>query len=338
MVASYPDLDYETPSSWFAWGGDKHVQHTGAICHAKMRYDGYGYDNLITAVPKSDELSLEYLRMLIRGPFSSMSDLIKLERVGIHYYLHLMLLGKWPANVLMNFCIASRIPIEFHYLLSPWAVRCEKGFDPTLAFLLTSSYGAKQDNSQFRYRSFDIYRSGHMWLDPSSNWMNILNGTFQDVSKPFKTHPQDSCPTNIIWGHCKDHIKLKDMTDEEIAAFYTQPVQVFEPPPPPKYRPKINKIKPFNFAEQIQNYQQAVDAHNAGVVGINLNPAVEVAMPAHMNVIHNFDDIVFDQPNIGDWGQVVPADPQPHIAEHYIAPDFEEDDPLDEWFPEDPDD
>lgn len=332
MFASYPDLAEKTPSSWFAWTGDKVISHTKEICHAKLCYDGTGWDNLITAVPKNDELSLEYLRMLIRGPFCSMSDLIKLDRVGKNYFLHLLCLNKWPANVLMNFCIASRVPIEFEFLLSPWAARCDKGFEPTLAFLLTYSYGSKWGEPvQHDYRSFDMARVGHMWIDPGSNWTNILFGTFQDVSKPFTTHPQDARPTNLIWGHCDDYWKLQKMTDDEIAAFYTQPIQVLEPPPPPQ--PVFKKAKKFVFQpygepqpapmNPEQAYIQAMQAlaqHDMQIAQLN-NPAAEIAL----------GQIEHYAPN---W--ILPNAPQPAVMEHYIE-DADEDPPQ-EWFAPDDDD
>lgn len=292
-----------------------------------MIYDGSGFDEMVTAVPKSDELSLEYLRMLIRGPFRSMSDLIKIDRIKNNYYLHIMELGKWPANVLMNFCIASRIPIEFGYLLSPWAKRCEAGFDPTLAFLLTYSYGCKNTlygvaDEQFDYRSFSVARSGHMWLDPASKWMNILTGMPEKVSKPFKTHPGDSRPTNLIWGHCNDHQQLREMTDEQIADFYTQPLVVLEPlpePPPPKKAKQHNYILPnFNYAPpqglvnlavpqpDLAAYQQA----NGNWVIADNHP--DVAMPgwAAPQPAHPLDAVPDDE------GELVNAEEEDFWDEH----------------------
>ena len=305
MFKSYPNLNTDNPSSWFVWADDKVKSYNATICHARMCYDGTGWMNMITAVPKNDQLSLEYLRMLIRGPFRSLSDLIKLDRVGKNYYLHLLSLNKWPANVLMNFCIASRVPIEFDYLLPVWAKRCEVGFDPTLAFLLTYSYDGCMyyTNQQHTYRSFNMARSGHMWLDPKSNWLNILDGTFENVSKPFNTHPGDSRPTNIIWGYCNDHKKLVDMTDEQIAEFYQQPIKIFEPPPPPAPKPK--------------------KMGHGYVYGQGL---VMPALPADLNIA--VQNILYD-PNIqGAWGLAQPDMPQPQHAEPFHDPDDDFDDDL----------
>lgn len=303
MFISYPDLGSAKPSSWFCWNENNDViAHNKAYCHANMASDGLGWNEMITAVPKDDELSLEYLRMLVRGPFCSMADLIKLDRVGKHYYLHLLSLNKWPANVLMNFCIASRIPIEFHYLLSAWAKRCEAGFDPTLAFLLTTSYGGNHLDKQNTERTFHFFRNGHMWLDPASKWSDILTGSFNAVSKPFSTHPQDCRPTNIIWGHCNDHLKLATMSDEEIAAYYTQPVLLLEPPKPPM--PKPGK----KVGQYIINHGLLHDMNQV---------AIQHQMPA---------------PAPAPWAfQIAGAQPQP------FPPDFE-DEMIDEEFPLDVED
>lgn len=294
MFASYPILCKSTPSSWITWTEGRVQAYNAATCHASIGDVAPGIDEMITAVPKSDDLSLEYLRMLVRGPFRSMSDLIKLDRLGSNYFLHLMSLDKWPANVLMNFCIASRIPIEFHYLLAPWSERCEKGFDPTLAWLLTYSYGTKNGTeTQFIDRTFDMARPGHMWLDPASDWENLLCGTFVKVSKPYKTHPQDIRPTNSIWGHCNDYIQLCKMTDEQIAEFYSTPIQVLEPLPVPM--PKAIK-KPPN----------PIQGHPVNHNPFQVQPAPVQAHLVNLNHINNFQEVAFNP-----WAIPQNAEPQP---------------------------
>lgn len=251
MFSSYPFLKEINPSSWFVWNDHSYKNYTTKVCHSDMRWLDTGFDELITAVPNSSEIDLEYIRMLIRGPFRSFSDLIKLERVKSIYYLHCLALDKWPANVLMNFCIASRVPIEFEYFIPPWAERCNAGFDPTLAYLLTCSYGSTRNKTQFPTRTFDIHRSNHMWFDPASKWSNILNGIIEEPSVSYKEKPAAATPTNIIWGRCNDYSKLMLMTDKEIAEFYTQPIQVYEPPKQPKQvAPK--KFNPYQVIQEMQ--------------------------------------------------------------------------------------
>lgn len=274
MFASYPKLGPPSPSSYIMWSKENATAVNGAVCHSKMPLLSLAYDNLVTAVPNNSEIALEYIRMLIRGPFRSMSDLIRLDRVGTNYYLHCLNIGIWPANVLMNFCIASRVPIEFKHFLEPWAKRCDAGYDPILAFLLTYSYGDSGPVFDYKYntdgeRTFSVQRPGHLWFDPASNWLNIMHGVIEKPSVSYRTRPYACLPTNIIWGHSGDYQKLKTMSDEEIAEFYETPIKIYEKPEPPA--PKVNKIKlnnPYAFpnAEQMQAAVQAMhalqDVHN----------------------------------------------------------------------------
>lgn len=315
LFESYPRLNATTPSSLFVWnnaGGS--IVRNLAICHACISDMGTGWDDMITAVPKSDELSLEYLRMLIRGPFRSLADLIKLDKVDGNYYLHLMSLEKWPASVLMNFCIASRIPIEFNFLLPAWAKRCEAGFNPTLAWLLTYSFGVVYgENAQHTDRTFRHARPGHMWLDAASSWRNILDGTFQSVARPYKTHPTDVTPTNSIWGTSPDYNKLRLMMDNEIADFYQTPIRVLEPPPSPVIKPPKNK-NPYVILPE------------GGLMHWGNNHALPAAQPGGLVVAAEDIAFIYNQ-----W--IAPGAPQPQP----IEVDNEVED-GDEWDGDDNDD
>ena len=247
MFATYPDLCVQSPSSWFVWTDDLFKSHNQEVCHFNLKYVGPGWDNLITAVPKSSDVTIEYIRMLIRGPFRSFSHLIHLNKINDKYYLHCSSLDKWPSNVLMNFCIATRIPIEFDYLLSPWSKLVEIGYNPVLAFLLVYSRG----QTQGMVRTFDYNNYGHLWLDPASDWKCIISGDIQKVSKPYKTNPSQAIPSNVIWGHTNDYAKLISMTDEQISDFYGLTIKVFEPPKPPVIPVKHKKM-PLNYV--IPNY------------------------------------------------------------------------------------
>jgi len=234
LFKSYPGLNNAHPSSWLVWNAEgKNELMVKAPCHAHMHYQK-GYDDLVTAVPASDTVSLEYLRMLIHGPFKGFSDLISLNKTD-DYYLHLTNLNKWPANVIYNFCIASRVPIEKQNLLEYWYELVKVGFEPTLAFLLSYSTNGKK---------FDGHRSfvplGHYWHDSSSNWSSIIKGDMVKMSKSFKTSPEATKPTNCIWGASSDHIKLRTMSDEQVSEFYKIPIQVPAKDPP---KPIITKKK-----------------------------------------------------------------------------------------------
>jgi hypothetical protein len=294
LFDTYPNISFYDPddfkkkkiSSWFVWTKDGKIKtHFNKVCHADMHYyASTGWDELITAVPKSDDLSLEYLRMIIRGPFKSMSHLIKLDKVDNNYYLHCMSLDKWPANVLFNFCIASRVPIEFSGLLKPWAKRCEEGYDPVLAYLLTYSYGYPQKTT----RSFHFGRPGHLWFDPGSDWQNILNGTFQNVSDSYKTSPSDCCPSNIIWGYNKDSVKFQSMSDEQIAEFYKKPIQVLEPLPPPE-PPKKKKQLGLGYQINWDLNPALQQVNNFGQVNFEQQPPQPVVLEVDVEIDEDFE-------------------------------------------------
>lgn len=326
MFTTYPKLNLSHPTSYVLWSGEKIKTHLSEICHASMRYEKDNWDQLVTAVPKSDQLSLEYLRMLIRGPFRSMAHLIRLDRVKDNYYIHCMSLDLWPANVLFNFCIASRIPIEFDYFLKPWATRCEAGFDATLAFLLTYSYGKTPKD---KVRSFYNDRVGHLWLDPASSWTNILHGEFINPSAPFKTNPNGVTPTNCIWGISEDYKKLKTMSDEEVAEFYEVPIRIAELPPQPKaMKVKINPLVNNYILQAMQAEQALPPMHVAQQVDGGAEPGVAV--------LHDEGPMPPPNPLVNAWNIMANFDgdqPQVEIqpVEAFPEPDDFEDDPVDEF-------
>lgn len=300
------------------WNGDEDTAYNMAICHAAMAHHHSSYTDLVTAVPDSSEVALEYLRMLVRGPFRSVSDLIKLDRVGSNYFLHCLRLDKWPANVLMNFCIASRVPIEFKYLLGPWAKRCEAGFDPVLAFLLTYSYGADLNNKPYQYRSFAFHKPGHLWFDPASNWSNLLNGVIEKASGSYYDFPQACRPTNVIWGHTKEYDLLKKMTDEEIAAYYTQAIEVYQKPEVPK-APKGYKLKPAMDIDAYHNFLQQGGLGNVAQPGIHDEVHINAAVPDA--------GAVMPWPFVNPLVQVLPDAPLPPDEEI----DDDDDDEINGW-------
>lgn len=257
LVKSYPSLSKAVPSSWFTWRDDNGLfnPHYNQICHALMVHDGPGWDGLITAVAKSDAISLDYQRMLIHGPFRGFSDLITLEKFGKdQYYIECSDLDKWPANVLYNYCIATRLPTEFSGYLLHFAKLLEKGYDPTLAFMLSWTKPSSGD----RRRNYS--RTEHFWLDSASDWSLLLSGNMSmtKVTKDsFKKRPSGARPCNVIWGHSDDYEKLMFMLDEDVKD---------------KYFPPVQKVK--HTGPVVRKGKYAVDAY-----GNFLNPALEVGLP-----------------------------------------------------------
>lgn len=227
------------PSSWFVINNSdgKVLHHNLEICHASMvSYDANYWDELVTACPITDDISLAYQQMLMTGPFKAFSDLVSLERYGDnHYYIHCTGLDQWPANALYNYCIATRIPIEHQYLMPNFGKFLEKGYDPTLSFLL--SYSTRGTNKTVR----EFPDLGHYWHDPSASWHNILHGDLQLLGRPFKEKPGDSRPCNVIWGTSEDYRQLIKMPAEAVADFYGLKIKHVYVPKPTMILPPMKK-------------------------------------------------------------------------------------------------
>ena len=207
----------ERPSSWgtFGDGFSDVIIRLNVVCHAMMSYTPKGADTLLTACPKRDKLSLDYINWLIRGPFRSYQDKISLEKHGKDYIIRCANLGEWPANILFNFCVATRVPIEHRAILERWGKLVDAGCDENLAGAL--SWYAVTDLDTKLGSMVDYYnRSNHFWYDRPAKLENIVYGLFESskVSVSFKLKPNAVAPSNVIWGH---HIPTnRDKTVREI--------------------------------------------------------------------------------------------------------------------------
>lgn len=323
VVSTQKELAMGNPSSWVLFSND--MTHTHAdikyVCHARMNYQSSGlYDQLVTAAPfTGNPFNLRYYQWLIEGPFQAFSDKITLEVFPDtkDYYLRCTDLDKWPANILYNFCIASRFPIEFKDVISRWSLFLEAGVDPSVGFLSAAFSGDKKickDPWNFNPGdpSFEG-NSNHFWFDMTASWPKFVSGEFhQDaVSKEtFKEKPSASRPCNGIWGHTPgpQQLKLLKQSVREICAELGLPVEpkVIKPP---AYKVKFNKFppnilhepqpdpapplnaQPLGFAQWQQQQAQAnadLDQALAGAgVGqawwdnlpIHPNPAAEIPLP-----------------------------------------------------------
>lgn len=256
LFLSYPGLAPECPSSWFVWSDNSGIPpkaKIATICHADMRFHGEGFDHLVTACPKADPLSIRYIRMLIHGPFKAFSDTISLRTHKGLYYIQVDHLEKWPANVLFNFCIATRVPIEFPQLFELWNELTKSGYPELFAFLLSYT----TDGVPFkRERSFPS--RNHLWFDPAADWTKILAGHPDLTCKDFKGYPSHILPTNQIWGKSDAHYKLSNMTDDKVAEFFG--VKRHEKP-----APKARSKSPAEFQKVYWNAEApAIQPQPAG--------------------------------------------------------------------------
>lgn len=302
VLESYPELGVENPSSFMLIDDIKSscwIKGPTA-CHGDMPYLQPGqWDRMITAVPMAKPNDLAYIAMLIDGPFRGFSDLITLNKdvdSGL-YYLELTNLDKWPANVLYNFCIATRVPIEWPGILSYWSYLVAKGYNATLAFLISTSNHGRP----FKKERVWNY-TNHMWLDATSDWGTILSGSPLMTCKSYKSSPESCTPTNKIWGQSTDYAKLIKASDEEIADHFALTPVPLKPKPVRKSRSK------------------SINAGFNQLFGLdNLPPG-----PGWGQVAHNELQVVPAEP--------VPVDPQP-FADWDFPDDPEVDDHDDDHDP-----
>jgi hypothetical protein len=243
LVKTYPQLSKASPCSWFVFTDDlaKAEHHWTAICHAQMQYHKPGcYDQIITSIPMSEPLDLSYITFLIDGPFRAFRDRISLESIEVDgeqkYYVRCTKLDTWPSNVIYNFCIATRVPVEYPYMLPFWDKLSAAGVDETLAWLIACriSYGGNvydvdglklPEGDPWGWKLHQIHcPSGHFWIDPTSAWKPILFGEplVKQFSENYKKNPRSCRPTNKIWGSIKqtEGQALIGKTVKELSDFF----------------------------------------------------------------------------------------------------------------------
>lgn len=211
MLATYDGLSPGTPSSFFTATSDftKSRVEWGYICHAPLGRWTPGHDVLFTACPCATELDLAYIRWLISGPFRGFSDKISLKQhVTGCYYIKCDELDKWPSNVLYNFCIATRMPLEHQVYLERWKVFKDAGIDPSLSFLLAINSITLDDppkapwDYKVRVADMGVGNYNHHWFDTKLSWARIINGdVIADLNScnSFKVNPNACKPCNQIW-------------------------------------------------------------------------------------------------------------------------------------------
>lgn len=272
VIHTYPDLCYNTPSSWVVYTDDyqKKVERLLRACHAGMEND-VGYDHLITATPNHKD-GWRYYQWLIEGPFRAFSDTISLNflepgNIETSYFL-VDNLEAWPANVLYNFCIASRVPLEHKHLLARWNKFVGVGMDKGLAYLVSSKIGPNQawtEKIEPNLKEADVeglwsfipslhnYADRHLWTDVTVNWTRLIHGDL-DMSKVrenYKAYPSHTKPSNVIWGAIgpTDFEPMKNKSMEELHKLFDLPINKFDPNAPvvvPK-KPKAKKVQIEQF-------------------------------------------------------------------------------------------
>jgi hypothetical protein len=115
IISRYPKMDTSKPTN-YTLISNKGVEpdSTLTFCHSVMGNSGKAgkYDIMYNGIPYKEGLEMDFVRALIAGPFRNWSDQIELLQVEDHFVLKIINLDKFPANVLYNFCIACRYPLE----------------------------------------------------------------------------------------------------------------------------------------------------------------------------------------------------------------------------------
>lgn len=325
VLSSYPYLTETNPSSWCVWSDSPYLPplfKLQQVCHADMRWHKIGYDHLVTAFPKTDKLSLKYIRMLISGPFRAFSDTISLKKLKDQYFLQVDQLDKWPANVLFNFCIASRGPIEFEHLLKYWNQLIWDGYPDVLAFLLSYS----TDGQAFK-KERKFPQNNHFFIDPASNWRHVLNGTPNMDVKSYKEGPHGITPSNSIWGVSADWYKVSSLSNDKVAEYF----DIKQIKKPVKVEQKLNDQVAKGAALYKQIMAQQAQGIDIQAIPNNLifnNPMLGAAPP---QPLHAQDNAV-NHPwvnhiaGVPQWNEQ-PPQPQPVLEDDaHIAFDDEQED------------
>lgn len=193
------DLDNEHPASYILIGRDprgalKHLEECfNFVCHAKLAWVAPNlYDEVITRTGPITPENERYLSSLLVGPYKDWQHLIELQPG----YAHIRRLDLMPANVLYNFCIASRVAVEF----PDWFKTFDEA-DPLKSYV----EGVVANKFPF------YVNSNHLWFGNGTGKSmpadvqapNVLAGKMNPnkLSAPYKSSPSACTPCNIIWDN-----------------------------------------------------------------------------------------------------------------------------------------
>jgi hypothetical protein len=211
VVKSYDKISFSAPCSFVVLNDkEEFVQkYRLYVCHAPLRnIEPNVAHEIITSFPKAQALDIEYFNWLLQVPFKSIQEHVKFEQTEEgEYYIRIINLDKIPANLLFDFCIASRTHVEFPKMIEYWGMLCKVGVHPSLAFVVSAyirgQYGnnaPKCDPMNWSFSEISV-PVGHFWFNATCDWDRIFKGTPGDLSKlSYKKNTGSSTPCNIVWG------------------------------------------------------------------------------------------------------------------------------------------
>lgn len=170
------------------------------------------HHQLLTAVPIKTSKALDYLNFLLDVPFKPFKEIIHLVKheQEDEYYIHVTDLYGIPANVLFNFVIATRAPIEFPDTLALWQRLKELGVQPGLAVCLAGLADLTRPFPKNLNATLVVEgppSAGHWWFDMYSSWSNVINGAPNNSGLSYTKRPSESTPCNSIWHGVQDSHK-----------------------------------------------------------------------------------------------------------------------------------
>lgn len=187
-------------------------------CHKQLRYaDPDYYDQMITSYPKDDEFFFDFIKNTLYRKWSEHFHR-EIDPETEKPYIRVTGLDTLPANVLQNFCIASRMPVEFPQDILRMKTLISAGLHPVIAFALRQARAIDKvtanTNIDQRIEVISLFQD-HSPITNTSSLRRLVSCDPHLLSGPYKSNPKSVTPTNCIWGETEDLRKLKGKTIRE---------------------------------------------------------------------------------------------------------------------------
>lgn len=269
IIKTYPKINNSSPASWIAYSSDFQYSKKSLLymCHAQVGYaEAKRYDTMLTAFYAVTEREFAWFDFLKNRLFRDYADRLELVDSGIPikaadipdkdlyeknkgymfphkdaayegktwHYIKITKLDTIPANVVYDFCIATRVIIEYKVQFTNWNTLVAAGCDPGLAYRLCYSISKGndylgrggdapdeflKDPLGFKITALQAGH-GHWAYDLDAGFDSIILGKMvADKVSPlsYKEHPGSSRPCNVLWGNvARDVQKYEGKTVKQL--------------------------------------------------------------------------------------------------------------------------
>jgi hypothetical protein len=229
IVGTYDELDYDKQCgdicSFAVFTND--IKHKDTfnlrVCHANLRFVTAGvYDQLITSYLAKTDIDEKFFNFMKNVMYRKYAEFIHLERSDDDVpYIRISDLDKIPANVVYNFCICSRMIVEYPKTVKKWSMLCDLGFHPSLALAVSRAELPKKADGSINPDVIvtDVGCDYEHWpFYLKSSIRALIKGEMLTTAASFKSRPMQCIPTNKIWGDAPDLRELKGKTLNEFWA------------------------------------------------------------------------------------------------------------------------